>query len=68
MRKMRRNVAIMEQSVLTIGCRPAKRVVMSTPSGVIAVDPDQVYTDQLTIDRRKRNGIELRRIYAAPLA
>ncbi len=31
MRKMRRNVAIMEQSVLTIGCRPAKRVVMSTP-------------------------------------
>ncbi len=48
-----------------VGWRPVKRVVMSTPEGVIAVEPDEVFTDRLAIDRLKRYGIELEAVYGA---
>jgi hypothetical protein len=46
-----------------VGWRPVKRVVMSTREGVIAVEPDQVFADQLAVDRLKRHGIALERVY-----
>ncbi len=48
-----------------VGWRPVSRVTMSTREGVIAVEPDQVFTDPLVVDRLKRNGIELEPVYGA---
>jgi hypothetical protein len=36
---------------------------MSTVSGVITVEPWEIYTDELAIDRLRRHGIELETVY-----